>query len=302
MTAALVNGGLAYWAMTRDNDGHRNYTIRNKVYADVADGPAIVANTPGLPLIGSLWNFGNDADLYAYCQPDMTIKPVKHPEPNHNWIVEQKFSTKPMRRCQDDPVEDPLLEPQRIGGTFTKGTTEPGGDLTDKDGKPILTISFERYAGLTFDKSNHQVSISQNIGTLELETLTDMIDTVNEFELWGYEARRVKLSQISWTRKVIGTCGYYYTRDFGFEVLDREHGWDRNIVQYSQKTLRLGGNILTPEDWEIHKDHKDDNDGDIPLNALGKQATSEANIARKLVQYYPESDFLLLGIPTEIGN
>jgi hypothetical protein len=59
---------------------------------------------------------------------------------------------------------------------------------------------------------------------------------------------------------------------------------------------------LTPEDLEIHKDHKDDNDGDIPLNALGKQATSEANIARKLVQYYPESDFLLLGIPTEIGN
>ncbi len=298
MTVSLVPGQSS-WSGVRNNDGQRTYILTNKVRAASTDGPAKVMTTPGLPLVGSLWIVDSDIDLWAFCHPDMRVTPVKKNQPNRDWIVEQTFSTKPIRRCQDTEIEDPLLEPQRISGSFISSQTDPDTQLKDKDGDLIQTISFEPFKGLAFDDSNHQVNIGQNIATLGLSTIADMIDTVNDDVLWGFPARQVKLSQISWSRKIFGTCGYYYSREFGF-LIDTD-GFDRVLFEEGTKTLKAGGTITDPSDWEVAKDDNDETTVTIPLNAAGAQATSAGDVATRTVEYYSESNFLTLGIPTTIG-
>ena len=41
------------------------------VAANVTDGPQVVMNAPGLPIVGSFWNFDSDTDQWAFCHPDM---------------------------------------------------------------------------------------------------------------------------------------------------------------------------------------------------------------------------------------
>ena len=299
--AAILLDGHTSWEMNRTEEGHREYTIVHRVRALSGDGPAIVATTPGLPLIGSLWLVDNDVDLWAFCWPNMRVRPDKTEQPNTTWTVEQLFSTKPLRRCQDTEIEDPLLEPQAIRGSTIKENTLEGVPLEDRNGDVIQSISFEPIEGLSFDASRPQVTIGQNVGTLELGLITSMIDTVNDDVLWGLPARKIKLSDISWSRKVFGTCGFYYTRAFTFEIKNTELGFDEKWREKGSKLLRKDGTLTEPDDWEIATDLKGDIDGEKLITPAGGRAAGDGDEGIRDIEYYSESNFLLLGIPTVIG-
>ena len=126
--------GRRKWEMTRDKEGHRDYRLTTTVKVDNNnDGPAIALSTPGIPLPGSVWAQGNDVDLWAFCYPDAKVIPVNRKgEKDDLWRIEQKFSTKPLERCNTTSIENPLNEPDRIGGSFVKYVREATHDKNDK--------------------------------------------------------------------------------------------------------------------------------------------------------------------------
>src|SRR5690606_28364100 len=209
--------GEQTWGMEITDEGQRNYTLKSLVVGDVTDGPLTIANCPGLPLIGDYWQYGSDIDVWAFRTPYCKITQVQENEPNIFWQVEHKFSTAPRARCQDFPVENPLLAPDRVGGTFVKYTRQ---DPTDKNGKPILNSSKQLIRGpiVEFDKSNANVWIEQNVTDLQLPLVTQYMDRVNSVPMWGLSPRMVKLSGFNWSRVLFGSCFYFFVRTFEFDI------------------------------------------------------------------------------------
>lgn len=297
--AATLLGRLPQSPGVRDNDGHRTYKLTHKVVAAKTDGPATIMTTPGLPLVGSLWLFGTDIDVWAFCHPDMKVTPVVKDAPDLYWLVEQTFSTRPINRCQDISIENPLLEPQKISGTFVRYTLNPELRLKDKDDEIMQSASFELFRGVEWDASRPTVRISQNVPTLQLPLITSMIDTLNDSLLWGLEARRIKLSEISWERKIFGICGYYYVRTFGFDI--NFDTFDVTVIEEGTREVIAIDDPDDPYAFKVILDPNDSIGGVFPLQANGRRLVAPYTPVEKTLQFYKESNFLTLGIPTIIG-
>lgn len=323
------------WRSERDPDGHRSYFLTWIVItSDEEDGPFVVMLAPGLPVPGTAWTFGNINDPWAFATAKLSVKPrdQRSGEKFKHWLVEQEFTTKPTKRCQDSSIEDPLLEPQKISGSFVKYTKQA---IYDKDGNPIRNSSYELLAeiakgnALEFDANRPTVQIEQNVATLGLDVFSQMVDTVNDATLWGLGPRRIKLSNVSWERKIYGTCNYYYTRKFEFDV--DFNTFDRSVLDEGTKVLqghwdrrgtghwvidRIGGSPANPLNPNHYMQAQDRNgnairvvlDGSgVPAAAVVESGsgtgtgTGESGPAGEIfVQYYPESNFSILGLPTSL--
>lgn len=303
MTASTFpsgTSGLIGWECSRDKEGYRHYSTQHRVVTtDVNDGPYTVLTASGLPLVGALWNPGNDLDVWAFCTPERSVR--KHPseefDKGTHWIVTVKWTTKAdQERCQNQTIEDPLQEPMKISGSFNRATEEA---RQDKDGDLILSSSHERIFGIEKDVDRPTVRIEQNVASLGLDVFSQMINTVNDSALWGLPARTIKLSNVSWSRQLWGTCNFYYTRSFDFEV--NYNTWDlSDVVDEGYKVLKAGGDKTDPADFNIHKDNRDENTT-VPIMLDGNGALNNdpsVPVFIPTVQLYGESNFLTLGIPT----
>lgn len=277
MATTLDTRGPFVMEGERDEEsGHRTYRVVLRVIADSKfDGPAQVMQTPGLPLPGSVYAFGNDLDVYAWCRPGQKVRRargVRESGPVRYWDVETVFSTRPAaigggtssgrpgssgggrsgnrQGCHDGRVEDPLLEPQGVSGSWLKKVEEATHDAY---GVPILTSSWERVSGgsgAEFEEVNPTVSIEQNVPALQLDLCSSMMNTLNDATLWGLPARTWRLADFDWERKYHGLCYPYYVRRFKFEasyrwVVDEFTGittllpsWDRVVQDYGQMALK----------------------------------------------------------------
>lgn len=331
--SAAVQGKQVTWDATRNAEGHRTFKIIHLVKAAILDGPQVVMVAAGLPVTGSIWNFDNDLDPWAFCLPTISVKihSEKKGSPNRFWEVENTFSTKPTTRCQDESIEDPLLEPMKVGGSFVKYTqeiTKQRANHSDPDlrNQPIKSSSHEMIRGpqVEFDFNRAVVQIGQNVTNLGLEEFAEMIDTLNDDTLWGLAARKVKLSNITWSRKVQGLCDFYYTRNFDFDIDFKT--FDRTVRDEGTKALNGhwpegdcvdGGWVLedvcgeapdkdNPAHFSRYKDRHGENarvilDGDgEPATSFEADGTGEGVAAEIEVEHYEESNFLLLGIPTSL--
>src|SRR5690606_22693106 len=99
----------------------------------------------------------------------------------------------------------------------------------DRYGNPIKSSSHEQFRGsnVEFDANRPTVWVDQNVSSLGLATFASMIDCVNDRPLWGLPKRRIKLSNVTWERKMYGTCRFYYTRKLEFDI--RYDGFDRRL-------------------------------------------------------------------------
>jgi hypothetical protein len=301
MTATVEgNGKPIKRELVQDKDGHRDYDATFLVRTDDKDdGPVTIANAPGLPQTGSIWNFGNDSDPWAFCWPNLRV--TKAPEAEWKrqpraWEVTRRWSTKPLNRCQDQAIGNPIFEPQKLSGSFIKFTEMPA---FDKDGDAILSSSHELIP-LEFDANRPTVRISQNVLSLDLPVVSEMVDTVNNHIMWGLGLRRVKLSDFAWERKLYGLCNYYYTRTFVFDI--NFNTFDRLVRDVGHMVLKPGGDKDDPRDFIRAKDSNDENVVLYPLDGNGARATSLATAASILVQKYEESNFWLLQIPTILST
>jgi len=312
--ACQIISGPRMFDLSRDKEGHRTYNIAHLVEGTPGvDGVFSALNTPGLPAIGSFWNFLSETDIWAYCTAEASVK-VHGSDEGHKpkiFKVSQVFTTKPYSRCQDDSIEDPLLEPQKISGSFIKTTVAA---TVDKDDEPIETPTGEVINNMEFDENRPTVRIEQNVTALGLATFAEMVDKVNVSPLWGLPVRCIKLSNVSWSRKVYGTCDYYYTRTFDFDV--NFNTFDKTVYPRCEEVKghwsvldSQAATWVTTTDLERYfaKGHA----ADVSLGIerkLGQPAKTyvDANGERwdgtgaqpsVLVQKYKEADFTTLGIP-----
>lgn len=318
-----IISGPRTWEGKRDNEGHREWKISHIVACDsLLEGPASALQTPGLPSPGSQWNFGVDIDIWATCKLDADVRPYKDDGKGiSHFLVTQTFSTKPDgKRCKDQQIEDPLLQPPKVSGGSNRATEEA---THDRFGEPILNSAFEQIRGpqVEFDRSKHTVNIEMNVPNLLIEFVSLFVDTVNANTLWGCAPRTIKLSQWDWEKKYYGTCYAYYTWKFMFEIDSR--GFDRDILDEGNKVIRgdwdrdpesprytdwlpaSSADFDNPLDYIRFKDWNGENCRVI-LDGTGRPvdtgtgtgtvgATTPGSIH---VEKYNELDFLLLGIPT----
>lgn len=304
MTASAV--GRIGWSLKRDRDGHRDYNLRMLVETtSSADGPGAVYFASGLPAIGVPWSFGNDSDPWAFCSPEATVSPIVTPDPNLYWTIDIPFTTKPFRRCQDTAVEDPILEPQQVSGSFVSYVKQLSKRADT--GKLVLSSSHEPITGIEIDSTRPTVRIVQNVSDLELPLLTQLIHTTNDAPLWGLAANRIKLDSISWERKVYGSCYYYYTRTFdfgikfeGFSITDiADSGFkefDADLAEGDTAALRAN-----PKNYMLIRALRGDSSPTkVNLDGNGSVNTNPVLSPTFLspVVAYGESNFFLLDVPT----
>ena len=241
--AATLMSGPRQWTGGRDSEGHRTWNLRSLVRTDSKlDGPQAVLACAGLPSIGSQYSFGNDADSWAFCYPDATIQMLESNNDHTGlWAVDQKFSTRPLRRCNQTTITNPLSEPQRIGGSFVNFTRPAVYDLY---GNPILSSSWELLRGreVEFDEAYPTVWVEQNTLDLGLELFSQYINCVNDAPMWGLSERCVKLSRVSRQRLSYGVCTYYFMRRFEFDI--NYNTFDRYVQD--EGTRVLNGHHGTP--------------------------------------------------------
>ena len=292
--------GRINWSGGRDKEGHRDYRIEWLIQSDsVYDGPTTILSTPALPRVGSFWAFGNDIDNWAFCWPTAKISPLLVTEAQVWWKVQQTFTTKPLSRCQDTSIENPMDEPPKLSGSFVKYARLRE---KDKDDKPIVSKAFEKLRGsaMEFDDNRPTVRISKNYLTQQLATFAPMIDTLNDATLWGLASRKIKLANASWTQNLYGSCTFYYTVEYEFDI--NEDGFKREILDEGQKEFK-GTDVTDPTHWHIATDAKG-----RPERVVYHKSPTAANKGRwdgvagnesyVTVDVYKESNFLQLGVPT----
>jgi hypothetical protein len=280
------------WSLKRDKEGQRTYTITHLVHASAGEGPAAAIQCPGLPLPGSYWSVGGDVDLWAFCTPEADVQPheEKPGELPRFYSVTQTFSTRPPaggKRCQDVQIEDPLLEPADVSGSDSEYTEEA---THDKDGRPILSSSWEQLRGQQneWQMARGGIRIRQNVaGATQGYQLPNLLKNhVNDRPMWGFGPRCVRLSRAPWQRRFYGQCEVYYERTLEFDI--RAEGWDRELLDEGTKAINghfdpssglyvldnVGGeapNPFDPKHFVRFKDRNGEN-ARVILDGLGKPA------------------------------
>lgn len=256
--ATTLLPGLSRWSLEISDDNYRTYRCTRKVKADRLDGPRTVRNTPGLPLPGSQWNFGNDLDAFCWCRPVVDVRAVQQKdEATTIWELDFEFSNRPRNdeRCMDQETENPLMLPQQVSGSFSRGSEVATHDMW---GDPITNSAHEMLLGdqVTFDVFRPTVRVSQNVPILQLDMFAPMVGTVNVNPLWGLPARAILLTNASWTKKFWSTCAVYWERVFDFDIatkIDPNTGiafgaWDRDLIDEGSRALK--GHLVTVGECE----------------------------------------------------
>ncbi len=254
-------------------------------------------------------DFGNDLDVWAFCKPNLVVKihMEKEGDATKTWRVENLFSTLPIQRCQDETIEDPLLEPPKVSGSFVKYTEEA---VKDNRGAVIENSSHELFHGpqVEFDANRPTVQIGMNSAALDLSTFASQMDTVNDAALWGLQTRMITLSSVAWERNLYGLCNFYYTRTFEFDI--NFQTFDRILIDEGTKCLlgkwnravdppvwvpKANTNINNLQHFQRFKDPNGSN-AHVQLDGAGNPRGAGAVVELPLAKY-EESNFTLLGIP-----
>lgn len=291
--ARLIDDGYPRtWGLSVDEEGYREYAIKFLVLVEAdADGPLVALRTVNAEYpIGSAWNFVlDDADQWATRRPQtvVSIHEEIEGELQKVWAVECVYSNKPPKtgRCEGEETGNPLCIPDRVSGRFVKWVEEASqadsiefyedGVLLDAEtggGVLIRNSAWEQLRGPTveFEKNRQRIVVEQNVLDLELELLAELVDTVNDADLWGFGNRSVKLSDVSWVKRYYGTatnvgstgtgtgtddcpdysgCQSYYTRTLEFDI--DYNGFVREVPDEATRVLNGHWQNVNSNTWVL---------------------------------------------------
>lgn len=292
---AIVLGRLG-WRARRDREGYRTYDIDWLVQVDDVynDGPQVASGATGLPLVGSSWVVGNEADPGCVCTPESEVSTFNSdPEPQEFYTVTQQFTNKP-RKDDEQQVDNPLLQPAEVSGSFISYQFEA---FQDKDGNGLLSSSHERFVGpaVERDGSRPQVVVNVNVATLPLGTYAQAINTVNITGMWGLSARMVKFSEFTWRKVFHGPdfATFYYEITMTFDI--NFQTFDRIILDEGTRVLKPGGTASNPKDYIPYT--VDGQPAPVLLNGSGAAITNVASAFYYQKRLYTETNLLLLPVP-----
>ena len=167
MTTSIV-GGPKTWEGERDEEGYRTFYVERRIKGAKTDGPSNVMNTSGLALPGAPWSYDGDADSNVWCTGEMKVTPeVRDGSPNEYWTTRQKYTNKPLKRCQTSSIENPLDEPDKVSGSFTKYTKEA---VYDRFGDPIVNSAFEQMRGPQVERDANRPNVTIEAASLSIKS------------------------------------------------------------------------------------------------------------------------------------
>jgi hypothetical protein len=227
--------GAWSWEGEQDEGYAREYKLTYLIESLPTQGPASVLQTPGLPIPGTIWSLGDDLDIWAWVRPNARVTPLCTGEPNRFWKMELTASTKPLKRCSELKVEDPLLEPPDIDVDTVRDTDVSG---YDRFGKRVTNSAHEQFPGkeTEFDRGRDQIKIGVNLPTYaHVQQYQLYRDHVNKDWLWNYPPRCVKLSDVKAPRKMYGLCYTYWRLEATFDT--KLQTFDRDLQDEGTKVL-----------------------------------------------------------------
>jgi len=216
------------WTLSVDDEGHRDYTVVWPVETtDSLDGPDIALTAAGLPLPGASLSIGNSTDAWAFYQRKGSAKLRKSATQRKMWDVTTIYTTRPRARCESDSIENPLLEPHKVRGAFTKFQREA---VKDKDGNAVLNSANQRFRGpaVQIADSRPTVELEMNVAWLDLDFLSDYVESVNDDTWWGLSERVIKCTDFTWEQLLYGSCYTYFHVVFSFEL--KADKWDLQLL------------------------------------------------------------------------
>jgi hypothetical protein len=228
--------GITELARDDDDAGNRTREVEYIVHRDtVTDGPDQVLTTAGLPAYGDSYQDGlGHSDHYCFCTAYKKVRRHQFTkEVGHWWSVVRRFTTVPPRgRCKAEEVQSPFDTPPEISVRTVKYTTEP---LLDKDDSPIMTSSHEFVRGPQneWELGDVQIKIKCAVLDPQLPVLTQMKDTLNAYDLWGYPPRTIKLSDVEVDLRFLGNCYQYADRTLTFDARYRAR---RGVLDWLPRT------------------------------------------------------------------
>lgn len=300
-------------ASSSNKDGERKYEVQYLVRMTSSDdGPEEATNglvgDLGYTVGSTTYGVGNDSDAFALFTNASKCEKVVSSEKENHWKVTlywETVSREGSDRDPTNPVQNPINDPVKISGTFSKGTIKVCKDSSN------TTIENTSHDPVFVDKDEARptVRIEKNVTTLPLSSITNLINNVNSVTMWGLSARKIKFSSASWTRKYWGTT-VYYTLVYEFEIktdtFDRTDIPDRNnkhirgeFDKDNNFTARPGMDVANPEDFEPwvnargrYKDGWLNPSTGVPSNTENYLST---------VQLYDETDLETnLGLPSSL--
>lgn len=293
---AFALQGLIKANASSDDEGYRTYDTEWRVKSTTNDDHGAQAlATAGLPLVGGTYSLGNDFDTDAYCLPRWTARREFDDPGKPNWyILSIPFSTRPMRRCQDDRPLDPLLEPLRKGGsskTVMKEATH------DNAGNLLVNSSFEMFRGKQTEvprTGGSQVWVEANVATLDLALLTSLEHHVNDATMWSLTSRKIEFDSWTFENKFYGVCFEFFTLRMVFNI--DGNTFDRVIPDEGRKVWDGVGPKADPASYVRAKDTLDENTT-VLLDLAGEpwDGTTPADPSHTF-EILPEGDLSLLGV------
>lgn len=226
-----IVGGPRWGVGKIDQDWHRTWPVTFVVQTDdMADGPAVAVQTPGLPIQGDIYVVGNEVDIWAWFRAGpTTITPDRDKGGNQFFYITYEATTRPAsvggpggrddkgerKKCADQRIENPLAEPPAVS---VASVAEQQEQDYDKDGRAFMYTSFEHIKGkdATFDRCDQQVTIEMNVLDAERTITQSFMELLNNAPLWGFPERCWKLVDWSADRKLYGLCGFYHVKKMVF--------------------------------------------------------------------------------------
>lgn len=279
-------------------DGYREYIAAYQVVTDSPlDGPVTARDAPGIPVINSPYLFGTDFDYGAFAK-EYSIQYKSNPDDHKRlWLVTVRYDTEPIRRGEDEYLNDPIDEPPIIGGSFL---TDRVAITSDKDGNPVANSAGDQFEELERDRSNLTLTIQKNFDEWDLTRHNEFIDTVNSTTFFTLSARKWRLTNIRTQQLFRGdsTTPYYQVM---FEFVANYDTWDFKPADRGWYYLSTGNEKLAFRDakgFQLNAPGL--------LDGSGGQLASTSNVVYfdgaggnpSAFRVYPEKDFADLGIPT----
>lgn len=293
-TARPISSSISW-----DPEQHRQYTsIYEVITDDVNDGPLTVVNASGVPAYRSTYTWGNDSDPWCFCNSiTASIRDVK--ETRRLWTLTLVHSTRPATRCADTKIEDPLMEPLRVRGSFSQ-FSKPAEK--DRNSKAIRNSVDEPFVpAIEIDDSRKILYIQRNTRVISLSQWCDFSDSVNSNAMWGLDARCIKLNQWDWEVLYYGTCDWYVSHQWEFHMQ-----YDKEKAEYSKwnhRPLDVGFRYLdggTAPDYKTIPDRIDyPRHQPTPLDGHGEIVDLASGGVPFFHDFeiYKERNFGLLGLP-----
>lgn len=290
---AVSSANILTVAQTRADNEAREYTVTWLVETtDPLDGPITVRAS--LPALGTSLAAGNDSDAEAYVTGYGSIANANDPqEDRKQWRAEVRYSTMTRRKCDDDLDLGPLSEPPVIRGGADRGETPA---VVDNAGNPIVNSAGNAFDDLLADDSNQRLTIAINQATLDLDTLDDFTDAVNDSAFFGLGARKWKMDPPTWEERYYGACIRYFAVTYSFR--SRRETWD--LKPLDRGFLDQNGKFPADSETGMRGVTPANLDGAGEFLAAGGDLVFFDGVGGNPdpFTYYPERDFGSLGIPT----